>query len=405
LLSERLLDVAIHGDVVVPRWLTTRDHGWVCCLQDDVVACLGLPRSEVRDRLAARPRCDGTWRARQALTDLLLDLHGFEVVSAAEPAVLRAATFLEAARHGPGTPRGEILARVGGAQGLRPDEVEAGLYADLPDARRLKAMAPPISTPDLIERYNLALAQGLLMRAERLRLRADGHFKAVLRFARLMQLICEIEAPAQGTEAAIVRVSGPLSLFRFTTKYGRAMAAWLPALARAPGWSLEAECVLAGERRRWIASHRDPIGTTHVPPRRFDSHVEERLFRDLRKMAPTWQVHREADPVRVGNHIVCPDFTLVDPARGLRIPVEIVGFWTPEYLRDKLAVLRGLPEGQRWVVCIDQELCDRASELPPGPVLPYRGHVDAAQLVGLLETSLAPQLEQTPILPPRRVPR
>ena len=384
MLPERLLDVSIHGGVVVPRWLTTRDHGWVTSLQDDVTACEGLSRSEVRDRLAIRPPGDASWRARQAMTDVLLDLHGFEVVSAANPDVLRAAAFREAARCGPGVPRGEILARVAADLGLRPDEVEAGLYADVPDARRLKPLAKPLSTSDLIERYNLGLAQGLLMRAERLRLRADGQFKAVLRFARLMRLICEIETPAHGTEAAVVRVSGPLSLFRFTTKYGRAMAAWLPALARAPGWSLEAVCVLAGERRCWVASHRDPIGTTHAPTRRFDSRVEERLFRDLRKVAPSWEVEREADPVHVGDRIVCPDFTLVDAARGLRIPVEIVGFWTPQYLRDKLAVLRGLPADRRWVVCIDESLCDRVPELPPGPLLSYRGHVDAGRLLAMV---------------------
>jgi hypothetical protein len=206
----------------------------------------------------------------------------------------------------------------------------------------------------------------------------------VLRFARLMRLICEVEAPAQGTDAAVVRVSGPLSLFRFTTKYGRAMAAWLPALARAPQWSLEARCVLRGRPVRWLASHRDPIGSTHLPPRRFDSRVEERLFRDLRKVAPSVQVEREADPVRVGDRVVCPDFTLVDRARGLRVRLEIVGFWTPGYLRDKIELLRGLPADQPWVVCIDEDLCDRLPELPPGPVFPYRGHVDAARLAAFI---------------------
>ncbi len=102
MLPERLLDVAIHDDIIVPRWLTTRDHGWVCGLQEDLVSCEGQPRSEVRNRLAARPRDVGPWRARQAMTDILLDLHGFEVTSAAKPAVLRASVFCEAARRQPG---------------------------------------------------------------------------------------------------------------------------------------------------------------------------------------------------------------------------------------------------------------------------------------------------------------
>lgn len=384
MLPERLLDVSVQGDVAVPRWLTSRDTLWVRMLQEHVEGCVGLPIGEVRDRLAAQPVAGGSWRARQGMTDLLLGLHGTAVAAPIRPVLLRAAAFQEAARARPKTPRREILDAAGRQVGLTADAVETGLYGDLPDRRVLQPLAETLSPQALVERGNLALAQGLLVRAESLRVKAEGHLKAVLRFARLMRLICEIETPAQGIDAAVVRVSGPLSLFRFTTKYGRAMAAWLPALARAPGWSLEAVCVLDGERRRWVADHRDPIGSTHALPRRFDSRVEERLFRDLRKVAPHWRIEREADPVRVGDHIVCPDFTLVDPARGRRIRLEIVGFWTPEYLRRKFEVLRGLPADDRWVVCIDQDLCDRAPEVPPGSWFPYRGHVDAGRLVEFL---------------------
>jgi predicted nuclease of restriction endonuclease-like RecB superfamily len=111
--------------------------------------------------------------------------------------------------------------------------------------------------------------------------------------------------------------------------------------------------------------------------------VEERLFRDLRRLAPAWQVLREADPVRVGTRILCPDFTLLDPTRGLRVPVEVVGFWTPDYLADKLATLRALPPDRPWIVAIDESLADRAGVLPPGPCLRYRRRVDAAALLAL----------------------
>ena len=212
------------------------------------------------------------------------------------------------------------------------------------------------------------------MRAETLRVCVEQSVRAVLRHARLQRLLCSVEAAPEG---AVLHLSGPLSLFRFTTKYGRAMAAWLPVLTRTPGWALRAECVLNDRRVRWRADWRDPIGTHHVPLRRFDSGVEERLFRDLGRIAPEWEILREADPVQVGASIVCPDFTLRRGA--VRVPVEVVGYWTPEYLRRKLATLRALPTP--WVVCVDAGLGVSAEQLPPGDILVFRRRVDAAELM------------------------
>jgi len=207
----------------------------------------------------------------------------------------------------------------------------------------------------------------------------------VLRFARLQRLICEVEPPPDDNPAAepSVRLSGPLTLFRFTTKYGRAMAAWLPSLVRTPTWSVTAACLFRGERVCFSATDRDPIGTASALPRRFDSRVEERLFKDLRRADPSWEVLREADPVRVGGRILCPDFTLVAPGTEVRVPVEVVGFWTPEYLADKMATLRALPPDRPWIVAIDESLADRAGDLPPGPLLRYRRRVDARALLAL----------------------
>ncbi len=68
------------------------------------------------------------------------------------------------------------------------------------------------------------------------------------------------------------------------------------------------------------------VSEVEQSPLLFDSKLEQRFFRDLRRAAPEWEVLREADPVQVGRQILCPDFTLVHPARRLRIPVEIVGY-------------------------------------------------------------------------------
>jgi predicted nuclease of restriction endonuclease-like RecB superfamily len=159
------------------------------------------------------------------------------------------------------------------------------------------------------------------------------------------------------------------------------MAAWLPVLVRAPRWSLEAACVVGGRRGTWRADWRDPIGVPAEPLRRFDSRLEERLFRDLSRVGPEWEVLREADPVQVGRRILTPDFTLVRDGR--RIPVEVVGFWTAEYLRAKLEALRSLPPGAGWIVCVDEELGVRREQIPDGDFLAFRRRVDARELLAM----------------------
>ena len=96
---ERLLDVTVREDRIVPRYLTTRDHHWVESLRDVLTACLGKPRAAVEERLANGPAA-GPWRAVRAMTHLLLGLHGFDVAGAADPVEVRRRVFREAASSG-----------------------------------------------------------------------------------------------------------------------------------------------------------------------------------------------------------------------------------------------------------------------------------------------------------------
>lgn len=373
---------------VLPQYLTSRDHGWVEAALDALGAAAGRARHEVEERLARPPDQVKSWRAWRALCFLLLRLSGFKVRACAPPSELRAEVFTAAASRT--HDRQTVLEQIARKRAVSVETLAESLYADVPEARVLEPLSAAPSIPELIERYNLALAQSLLVRSEQLVIHVRSQLNAVLRLARLRGLLCLAERHEDGS-GAVLHLSGPLALFHHTVKYGSAMGAWLPVVIRTPRWALEATCVLRGQRLLWRAGHRDPIGTTHAPPRRFDSKVEERLFRDLKRIAPSWEVRREAEIVTIGRRIACPDFTLVDDARRLRVPIEIVGFWTPEYLEQKLDLLQQLPSGVRWIVCVDSGL--RAASEPRGfgraDVLWYTRRVDAAELLRFIEARRA----------------
>jgi hypothetical protein len=83
---------------------------------------------------------------------------------------------------------------------------------------------------------------------------------------------------------------------------------------------------------------------------------------------------------------VFPDFELVHRRqRDRRWLVEIVGFWTHDYVSRKLAQLRAVA-GDRWIVCIDEDRACEAGDLPRAArVVPFRRRIDVARVVRLIE--------------------
>jgi hypothetical protein len=174
-------------------------------------------------------------------------------------------------------------------------------------------------------------------------------------------------------------------LFRHTLLYGRALAELLPHLAWCARFELRAACALRGRIADVSLASGDPIFPA-APPTPFDSRLEQRFARDIERVAPDWDIIREPEPVRAGTTLIFPDFLLrhrIHQER--RVLVEIVGFWTPEYLSEKLARLRQaqLPA---FVLCIDEDRACSQDDLPPGlPVVRFRRRVDAAAVMREVE--------------------
>ncbi len=239
----------------------------------------------------------------------------------------------------------------------------------------MTGLGASLSPTELALRANLALTQALLFRATGVTLEVEGNARALVRTAKLRGLICTVSGTSCGD--TVLEVSGPLALFRRTILYGRALGALVPHLAWCPRFRLRAACLL---EERLVDLHLgtgDPILPAD-PPRQYDSQIEERFARDFRKLAPDWDVLREPEPVVSGNRLVFPDFALQhrhDAAR--RWLLEIVGYWTPDYVRRKLALYREA-RVPNLILCIDEaRACDEGS-LPTGAlIVRFRRRVDA----------------------------
>jgi len=380
LLPASLLSCDFRGSAAIPRFLSDADRPWIRALIDECERAAARPVRELEARLR-EPIPGAPDDKRRLAAHLLLGFARSRVASAVPPREARAALFTAAAR-GERT-RDEIVARTAADLGVSPGALSDSLFADLP-GERLAVPPPSLDPADVVLRSNLALAQGLLARAHSVRITLEGNARAVARHAALRGLICAVTRDAS-TDGAHVDLSGPYALFRRTLLYGRALGAVVPVLAWTRRFELTARCDLRGRSALVTLASGDPIFPA-AEPRRFDSRVEERFARDFGRLAPGWAIVREPEPIDAEGHLFFPDFAIhprSDPGR--RWLVEIVGFWTPEYLARKLEQLRRA-RVSNLVVCIDEERNVGDGDLPAGAaVIRYRRRVDAARVLELVQ--------------------
>jgi predicted nuclease of restriction endonuclease-like RecB superfamily len=280
--------------------------------------------------------------------------------------------------------RRSILAEAAGRLQVSPETLEEGLFGDVREERRVTPPARPLPPSELALRVNSRFAQAVVRGASEVEVEAYENVRSLVRHARLRGLLCTIAA---GNDLARTRLrfSGPFALFRHTLVYGRALAELVPLLARSPRFSLTARCLVHGEKIRFVVESGDPLFPSENP-RVFDSRVEERFARDMARLAPDWNVLREPTPVPALGTLIFPDFLLchrLHPER--RFLVEIVGFWTPEYVTRKLEALRAA-RIDNLILCIDEARRCSEADLPPDAwVVRFRKNVDASKLLPILE--------------------
>ncbi len=376
MLPAELLSFRVVEGEIVPDWLGPQDHPWLRDLLDRAEAATGKTLREL-DRALADPGARPVPPRRLAMACHALRGRWSAALPEAEvpPRAARAAVFQASSelRVAGGWSRAEALERAAERLRVDPAALDRSLLLDLPGERRTALDEPLPSPAELALHTNLALAQGLVRRARQVTVTALGNSRDLVRHVRLRGLLCVARRVASGVE---LEISGPIALFRHTTLYGREQASVVPRLPWCERFALRAACLVRGSEAVLRLGTGDPIFPSD-PPRRFDSRLEETFAKELARRHPDWDLVREPEPVDAGGVLVFPDFALFRRAKPeQRWFVEVVGFWTPEYLEAKLARLAAAA-GRGWIVCVDERLNCGTGELSPAvTVVRFRRKLD-----------------------------
>jgi len=314
-----------------------------------------LTRKELEEELELFRR-SGDKKVIGGLVKLLSDRTGFVSPQDTDHTALRQTVFVAAAN---------ALDRCAGDFAVYEKEMAelvrgADVYGDLPGFERIKDFSL-LKPRELLERYDLALAQGMLFYAEKLTLKVSdpepAELRRMLKYMKFFRLLAEvILVKASSLE---IEMSGPFSLFGPTRKYALNLAVFLPAAVRLKKWSVDADLDVGGRKG---ALHLDDSLKLVSHYRNFSAYVPEevKMFHKLfAEKSKTWQIVGDTPVIPASpQEFIVPDLSFADPS-GKVVHLELFHRWHKVQLDRRLETLKKkeLP----LVVGIDRSLMDTAS--------------------------------------------
>lgn len=352
MLTADLAQSWLRGGRTGPRYIETEDTGYLHDAEELIRLFTeheGRARQELAQALEEYVGLGTDYKIMRGLIKLLMDRCAFETVSSVDPIEIRRTLFLKARAVHPlidDEPlRAQVITDAALALGCAPEAVLAGLYADLPANQKLVEFEH-LSENELLDLYNVAQAQALLYRCVEMRLtiepQAAENYRELFAAIKAYRLIHTVKGSAsKGYE---VRLDGPVSMFHRSQKYGVQMAVFLPALLLCKGWRMRAEIAQklggGGAPAFFELNSRQTQLRSHylAAPREREAGAQQKFYESWARFETEWTLEPSSEVIDLGESAFIPDFALSHPG-GHFFYLEILGFWTPQFLQERLKEL------------------------------------------------------------------
>jgi predicted nuclease of restriction endonuclease-like RecB superfamily len=284
--------------------------------------------------------------------------------------------------------------------GINTDYLITRMFADMDD-EQIITQFDAVDAKTLIKLYNLSLVQTLLFRATEMEFSVDANAREVFSAMKRLGLMYH----AYQTDRLYVKVDGPMSVLKLTEKYGTSFAKLLPAIVKSDDFNLKAFIVRRkndvrqyilnlDSRHKWFFSEVPSPSIVPVQVHEhetetgkkddYDSRVEERFATDFKSLDIGWTLRREpcALITKAGTGVIIPDF--VFEKGNLKVYMEIVGFWTENYLKKKFEKLNAVKD--RIIVAVDETLvCSRLKEKENMNLIYFKNKIPMNKIVKILK--------------------
>lgn len=365
MLTRDLLRHDRRGGRFIPRFIDTTNR-----LAQNLVADLSLlyanGKDQSREELseAAKPLINA-YRSpliAKGLNKLLLDRATF-TCSLEELEALRLATFTTSAKHLRAENMNDLeLFRQTVSldmQSNTPDQLATILHSDLPIRQPLTAFEA-IEPITLLERYNMAMAQGPLIWADSLTIEMwesdPGRRRQFFRYLKFFQLMARITPLSGATNGFRLELDGPLSLFDVARKYGIKLANFLPAVCLLTRWKITAlirmdkeAATMELDETSGLKSHF--TRTTAYIPDEFTTFATQ-----FKESQVVWKLLPHSPLLDLGaQEMVVPDFTFRHQT-GKTVHLELFHRWHAGRLPKRLERLQTTQKSISLAIGVDRTL-------------------------------------------------
>ena len=315
-----------------------------------------MNRQELEEISSSLIRSSVDIKIASGLNKLLLDRCEFALPVDADYPALRKKYFLMAAeRLKSGNFTGEELRKL-------PANENLDLYGDLPDFEKLASFAP-ITPTALLDRYNLAQAQGLLIYARKVVLKLNApeinELRKFLKAVKFFRLLAHIR---QEKKAMIIELSGPYAIIDSSTKYALQLANLLPAAVNLAQWELYAQLRIKEREVVMKLSHKNNL-VSHY--KKLSGYIPEeiRLFHStFNDKQSNWQITGETPFIDGGNQeLIFPDLSFVSAESGKVLHLELFHRWHAGGIVRRIELLKNNPQ-LPLILAIDRALVKSEEE-------------------------------------------
>ncbi len=356
----------------------------------------GGTRQELDEELTDTTGAGTDFLFHRGLGKLLKDRCTFASAPPVDPVVLRRRIFEGAAVAYRNTDqvridREAILTEAAKAISLDVNQVDGTFYADLKDAERLDSFNS-CTAAWLLSRYNVALAQAVLLRASRLDLYVEGEnparYRDLFRKLKFFRLLHEINQTGPGKYH--IHIDGPISLFKSSQRYGLQIAQFLPSVLHCGNWSIVASIVWGARRREGEFRLTPDRGLKPIGPSTGQWVPEEVVWLEDRfvRLKTDWRIASGSDVIDLGGQgVLAPEYVFTHPPTGMKVYLEFLGYWRSGGVRTRLELLsRYGPQNMILAISAELGVDEEASTGIPGEVYEFRRTPVARDILKILDS-------------------